>query len=381
MGSIVSIWIGGRGDPRRRRGGVAVSMLTARSASLWQNGAMPRPLVYVLVVCLSMSPAVAAERDVLAQQLRAGEAMGGFPNWAERVIQEWINRARVDPQAALAGCAGCLERACYAPMPPLYWDPSLNRAARFHSDEQTKQSYFAHDSHCAVVSNIDQLYPVGCDGAASCACVGGSLSCGSIGCTPWNARVGLFGTSPTGEIMAIPAEPNTAFNLWMNESASSSACGFSSGAGHRVLILTSNGAIGVGASGRVAVGDFGGNGVPYRIASGSHYPQQAASVELWANWYDASAPRSAAAVVDGQCISMSLRLGTSKNGAWSATATGVGNGCHRYYFSFVDADGATVTYPATGSLGIGPCADWDTTRLQGSCASQSAPSRHRTVRH
>jgi len=74
----------------------AVSILTARSASLWQNGAMPRPLVYVLVVCLSMSPAVAAERDVLAQQLRAGEAVAGFPNWAERVIQEWINRARVD---------------------------------------------------------------------------------------------------------------------------------------------------------------------------------------------------------------------------------------------------------------------------------------------
>ena len=118
------------------------------------------------------------------------------------------------------------------------------------------------------------------------------------------------------------------------------------------------------------------------VADPAHYPQQAASIELWANWYDVGAPRSAAAVLDGRCISMSLRRGTPQNGAWSATATGVGNGCHRYYFSFVDASGATVTYPATGSLGIGPCADWDTTRVEGSCTTMPpAQTRHRSARH
>ena len=45
--------------------------------------------------------------------------------------------------------------------------------------------------------------------------------------------------------------------------------------------------------------------------------------------------------------------------------TGVGSGCHRYYFSFRDAGGTTVTYPTTGSLAIGSggaCPDWDSAR-------------------
>jgi len=144
---------------------------------------------------------------------------------------------------------------------------------------------------------------------------------------------------------------------------------FSSANGHRYLILTANGSVGLGVSG-YSVGDFGSGDPPYKIPSGSHYPRQAASVELWANWYDAKAPKSASVVVDGTCTTMSLKRGTPTNGAWSATANNVGSGCHRYYFSFVDANGATVTYPATGSLGIGSaasCADWDTSRINSTC--------------
>ena len=252
----------------------------------------------------------------------------------------------------------------------------MSRAARFHSDEMAKQRFFSHDSKCAIVPNINQLYPVGCDGAASCACTSG-------GPTPWSARVALFGAGPSGEIIAGTGDPNAAFYLWLYENAANPACGFGLSNGHRYLILASSGAVGVGAS-TYAVGDFGGMATPYKIPSAAHYPKQAASVTLWANWLDNSAPKSANAVVDGKCTSMSLQRGTQQNGAWSAAANNVGSGCHRYYFSFVDLANSEVTYPATGSLGIGggSCDDWNSSRVTARCSTTSTPAstKRRAVR-
>lgn len=334
-----------------------------------------RKFVWVVVFA-----AVAAHAQT-ALQLRAGESVNGFPNWAERVVLEWMNRARVDPQTELANCPECAERACYTPQPPLYWSEEHNHAARFHAAEMTQQQYFAHDSKCTIVPNIESLYPVACDGSASCGCVGGALICGDGGCTPWYTRVGLFGAGASGEIIASSGEPNGAFYLWLYEASSASTCAFNLQNGHRYLILASSGAVGAGLTGNAAVGDFGGGGVAYKIPSAAHYPQQAASVDLWANWYDTAAPRSATAVVDGRCVSLSLKRGTPQNSAWSASVSNVGSGCHRYYFSFIDSTGAEVTYPATGSLGIG-CADWDPSRIQSSCSSPPpSKGRRRSARH
>ena len=335
----------------------------------------------ILVVMLFTT--VAAHGQTAAQ-LRAGESVNGFPTWSERVVLEWMNRARVAPQIEMSACgAACGDASCYTPQTPLYWNETLNHAARFHAAEMTKQGYFAHDSKCTLVSGIQSLYPTACDGSASCGCLGGSMSCAAGGCTPWSSRVSMFGSSPAGEIIASTNDPNGAFYLWMFESAPAATCGFSAANGHRWLILTSSGGVGVGISGFEAVGDFGSGGTAYKIASAAHYPQQAASVEIWANWFDTAAPRSATAIVDGHCISMSLKRGTSQNGAWSATATNVGSGCHRYYISFIDSTGAEVTYPATGSLGIG-CADWDATRVQASCSGATPPpstTRRRSAHH
>jgi hypothetical protein len=348
------------------------------------------PVVLVVAISLLAGVSVQAQREFVPSDLRAGEAVNGFPGWAERVLHEWINRARVDPQADLANCgAGCTERACYAPVPPLGWSEALNRAARYHANEMVRQKYFAHDSRCTIVSNIDKLYPAGCDGSASCGCVGGSAACGPAGCTPWTARIMLFGTAPFGEIIASASDPNTVFYQWLYESTSSPVCGYSAANGHRYLILQASGSVGLGVGG-YSVGDFGAGDPPYRIPSGSHYPQRAPSVELWANWYDAKPPKSAAAVVDGQCITMSLKRGSGTNGAWTATANNVGGGCRRYYFSFTDSNGAVVTYPATGSLGIGSgasCPDWESSRLTSTCEvpvtlpPSGTPGRRRSVRH
>jgi uncharacterized protein YkwD len=321
---------------------------------------------------------------VLALDARAahavGESVNGFPNWAERVIHAWINRARVDPQLEMNACgAPCVERACYGVMPPLSWSQALNRAARFHSDELVHQSYFDHTSACTVVSNINSLYPGSCDGSASCACVGGVKAC-SPTCTSFGQRVQLFGGSPSGEIIASSSNPNTAFYQWLYEQGDTTACQFTLNNGHRWLILKSTGAVGVGVAGR-STGDFGAGSAPTKIPSGAHYPQQAASVAMWANWYDTAGPSQASVNVDGTCTPMTLQRGTQTNGAWSATVTGAGSGCHRYYFSFRDAGGATVTYPTTGSLAIGTgasCPDWDSSR-PGACAAMATATATGTL--
>ena len=140
--------------------------------------------------------------------LAVGESVGGFPNWRERTLHEFMNRSRVDPAADLAACpaANCLEKACYKPIAPLYFDLNLGRAARFHSDEMKQQGYFAHDSKCKVVSNISSIYPASCKGAASCACTAGTA-------TTWSARVAMFGTNTSGEIIASPSDPKSAYYL------------------------------------------------------------------------------------------------------------------------------------------------------------------------
>ncbi|HVO49792.1 MAG TPA: CAP domain-containing protein [Thermoanaerobaculia bacterium] len=315
-----------------------------------------------------------------------GEPVNGFPNWQERVIHEWINRARVDPQADLAGCPSpnCEDNTggCYTPQPPLIWDANAGRSARYHSAEMGLQSFFAHNSNCTLVSNLNSLYPGSCNGSASCACVGGLSMC-NPSCTAWNARIGLFGASASGEIIAAGySDANSAFYGWLWEPADSTACSFDEANGHRYLILKWNSAVGTGyqsGSGpyvRYYTGDFADSNSPIpKIPSGTHYPQQASSIDFWANWYDTAPPQSAAVNVDGTCHPMTLQRGSASNGAYAALGvTGLGSGCHRYFFTFRDSSGNEVTYPSTGSYGIGTsaCNDWDTSRPS-SCTSVPGP--------
>ena len=297
-----------------------------------------------------------------------GEGQNGFPNWAERVLLEWTNRARADPQYEMARCGtNCSDAACYQPQPPLTYRLELNRSARFHSDELAQQGYFAHDSACTLVSNIDALYPASCNGAASCACVGGVKQC-SPQCTTTGQRIALFGGNFTGENIASPTDPDRAFYLWLYEPYDKTFCTFDLGPptnGHRWNLLTNGPGLGAGVSGP-AVTDFGSASPPAKIPSGAHYPRQANQIEVWANWYDPrGAPTVASVNINGGCFPLTRERGSGTNGAWSTMIGGAGTGCYRYYFVFRDVDNNVITYPTTGSLGIGPagsCADWDTTR-------------------
>lgn len=310
-----------------------------------------------------------------------GEPTGGFPNWQERVIHQWINRARAAPAADLAKCTAgnCGDSSCYLPIAPLGFDLKLSRAARFHSDEMQRQGYAGlnHSSECTIVPNIDALYPTQCSGVASCACVGGTKSC-SPTCQSFSARIQLFGGSPSGEIIAGGTDPNAAFYLWLYEQATNTACMYTSDKGHRWNILKAGPAVGAGMTtgplyGGTAVGVFGSGAAPAKIPSGTHYPQRGTQVEAWASYYDTQAPMQALVNVDGKCTNLTVARGGMSGGmfnaAYSAMLTGLNaTTCARYVFQFKDAAGADVTYPTTGSLGIGPatCADWNTAR-PGTC--------------
>jgi hypothetical protein len=297
-----------------------------------------------------------------------GEPVNGFPNWAERVIHEWMNRARVQPSLEMTNCgSNCSgDGSCYMPQPPLYWNEMVNRSARFHSAEMLQQGYFAHDSACTLVSNISSLYPASCNGAATCACVGGTKTCSTV-CTAWDARVQMFGASAGGEIIASSSDPNSAFYQWLYEpyTTPDPTCVYVQGPptnGHRYLILTSQGSVGAGVeSGGAAVGDFTGLSGTGKVPSGSHYPRGLAStIDAWANWFDNAGPLDASVIVDGTSIPMMLERGTATNGAWHAVLTGYTSGCHRYDFLFHDSSNTAVRYPTTGTFGIGDstCADW-----------------------
>ena len=298
-----------------------------------------------------------------------GEMKSGFPNWAERVLLEWSNRARVDPSIEMTACGTpCAEKACYTAQPPLYWSEWHSHAARFHSVEQIKQGYFAHDSKCQVAANIKDIYPGTCDGSAACACTAAAPI------TTWAARIGLFGVSAGGEIIASPSDPNSAFYLWLFENSTTTTCGFTSANGHRYNILTAGPAVGYGVDG-YSTGDFGGGGDVAKIPSGSHYPEGGASVDLWTNWFDTAAPKLAQVNLGGACQTMTLARGTATNGAYTYKASGLG-ACTRYYFAFKDSAGTDVTYPTTGSLGIGggACASWDATRPAAGTGCSCTPS-------
>jgi hypothetical protein len=317
--------------------------------------------------------------------LAAGEPVSGFPTWEERVVHTWTNRARSDPQFEMASCpaGNCPDAACYSPVSPVAWTLPLSRAARFHSEQLALSGCgLRHTSPCTLVSNINALYPDSCDGSASCACQEGFFTCSPTGTDPF-ARLALFGVTSgsRGENAAGGlGEPDAVFYLWLHEASTSANCGFTIDHGHRWNILNgSYGSHGAGFGGPYWTTDFGPATSVDRVPSGAHYPRQAATVELWANWFDTAGPSEAVVNVEGTCSSMALERGSATNGAWRANATGVGTGCHRYVFEFRAAGGEIVTYPTTGSFGIGPagsCADWDVARPAPCLTSPAVPSIH-----
>lgn len=356
-----------------------------------------RPAIVVLVCSQMIGILVAQElgpekpmADPASQALQlepaAAAPSAGFPNWEERVMHQWINRARVEPAEELEACGSNCSVAemlptCYTPVPPLMPGHELSVAARFHADSMARQNFFAHNTPCTLRTDLAEVYPASCDGSAACSCSGS-------GSTSPSGRLSRFGAYFSGEIIAAGySDAVSAFYGWLHEPVSSSApCAYSSYSGgdtngHRWLILKANGSLGSGVVsggtwGKYYVTDFGGGGTHSRIPSGVHYPRQAPTVELWANWYDNTAPSQARVVVGSQSYPMLLERGSATNGAWATQVSGVGTGCHRYYFEFTASNGQLVRHPESGTFGIGPlatCAEWqDSANLAASTITATA---------
>jgi hypothetical protein len=326
------------------------------------------------LACESVSdPAAApADDDLGVWRAEVGEPSNGFPSWAERVIHLWINRGRSDPQTDMtANCtvANIADFSCYTRTTPLVGSYQLNRSARMHSAHQTACG-MTHDSRCTLVDTINTLYTPGtCDGSPSCACKSGACTCTAPGCTDTWTRIGMFGGSGSGECVASggPSVPLTEYYMWICESYNRSACAYDTDPdaqtnGHRWLIFKNSGpAVGSGCAGNYCTLDFGGPAAASnKIIDGVHYPATG-TVALRAHWYDTAAPSQALVNIGGTCTAMSLERGIGANGTYLLANQAI-SGCTHYYFVFKDSGGNTVTYPETGSFGIGCSADWDSSR-------------------
>jgi MYXO-CTERM domain-containing protein len=302
-----------------------------------------------------------------------GIPQNGFPSWEERVILVLTNRARSDPGAESdAICGGSC--SSYAPSQPLEYSFDRGRAARFQSTSLLiAGSGLMHDSVCTLATDLGSTYPDTCDGSPSCACQGGSASCSCSGGSPyctapdgltaWNKRVNLFGVSANGENAAAGnSDPVKTFSQWVKSS------------GHWSNINKST-------HGRIGTGHFGGSGgcwkdfwvqvfasgtVTEKLPGGAHHPRTGTATttfKFWANYLDAGAPQLATVNVDGTCYSMTLERGSNESGTFLKEMSIAQSGCLRYYFYFRDSTGAVVTYPSTGSFGVGvgttTCEDYD----------------------
>lgn len=297
-----------------------------------------------------------------------GVPVNGFPSWNERMILVYTNRARSDPQAMLAGAPGIADAACYSPVPPVQWNESLNKAARFHAFNLTNSACgLGHDSPCVLIASIGTDYPATNDGSVASACVGGVVSCGGAGNDDLSARLGKFGVS-TGtrtENIASDGNPLTIFNLWLLEATANPACGWSIENGHRFNILDAAFTrMGSGATGSYTVQDFWDTGVlDQNIPSGGHSPQAGGvGTEFRVSWYDSAgaAPSEAKINIDGQLYDMTLECGSNGNATYLYTADISSESW--YYFRFRDSGGTIASYPGSGSFGVDSAQDWKDTR-------------------
>ncbi|MDY0004086.1 MAG: hypothetical protein RBU30_22500 [Polyangia bacterium] len=329
------------------------------------------PWLLLLLTCCAPEQGASGQGGLPAAQVQRayGEPQGGFPSWYERMIHVLVNRARADPAAALAPCAGCGAGGCCAdavcfssPKTPLWWREDLAHAARFHAQNLTATGCgMSHTSPCTLVSNIGALYPGSCDGQAACAC-SGAVTCGSG--DNFQTRLSKFGVGGyVAENIAWLGDPFSVFEAWLLETDSDPSCAWRMSNGHRWNILGDYSHLGVGGHGGFTVQDFHNAGAgAHPIPAGAHYPEAGdAATQFRASWYASSAPKAARVNLDGACHGMLLERGSPSNGTYLFTGPAQG-GCLRYYFLFTDVSDQSVTFPDTGSFGIGCGDDWSAER-------------------
>ncbi|MEC7948821.1 MAG: CAP domain-containing protein [Myxococcota bacterium] len=252
----------------------------------------------------------------------------GYPSWAERSVHLWTNAARVDPEAFDDEYRQAYEPCSFAdftadeqtPKPPIYYDRALNDAARFHSQDMVDNDWFAHES--------------------------------SDGTSFGDRMARYYDSGYIGENIAYgyPSPFSAMFHGWMCSE------------GHRANIMTAGWTeLGTGVVGTHYTQDFGG-GTPDSdgaVAMGVHEPASANdTATFYADWLDSDAPTYLRVVIDGRPSALGLEYGVDTQGVFAAEVEVEPGDCHAYYFAWETADGATGTFPETGSYTYGAnCTD------------------------
>jgi MYXO-CTERM domain-containing protein len=309
----------------------------------------------------------------------AGDPVGDFPSYQERVMLVAINRVRADPNNVSAGTAA--QCSTQKPsVPPVVHDHDLSQAARFHcAHSGMNQGGLSHKSYCTLRSDLEASQ---CDGQASCSCVAGTecWSCdtlGGCGSSP-SERAKLFGFkgSSVSEVGAAGAQAWGAVGMWTTECPSDEPHRNTlTGAGFNVVGTgVYSGAGCWGTYGFAEFGKLDGAEIP-RIPSAAHVGSS-----FYANYYDpAGDPKGVSVVLDGECHDMAVELGVAGNRTYKWTAPSLGTGCQEYYFVAVDAEGATARYPDSVSLTVGTCPAGHVSGQKGSSCAEAIAAKQPAV--
>jgi len=280
------------------------------------------------------------------QQMLTGAPAGGYPSLFERQVVVYTNAVRMAPQQYrdkyMAGFVPnpSLILRTYSSVEPLYYEPTLNRSARFHAEDMATNGCFQHDS---------------CDG------------------TLWSDRIWSYypQARAIGENIATGYAGAKSFveGLLCDATGGQCAQDKTSQAGHRTNIMsTSFASLGTGcapdakSAGRYYwVQDFASNAPDSRppLVAGCHDFGAAGKTSFLLNYRDTGnqPPASVQVVIDGIPYNMALDLGTPAAGTYRLD-TAKAASCRQYYFQAVTAAGESWRYPGPGvflTSGEGSC--------------------------
>ncbi|EGG19701.1 WSC domain-containing protein [Cavenderia fasciculata] len=240
-------------------------------------------------------------------------SVDGAPSWFERSNLMLINAVRIAPKEYLKkytnfGDHDILSPDVYPAVPPVFWEPTLGKSSRYHSQDMATNQCFSHPS---------------CDGTDTFDRIGRYYKCSSLA------------TENIAAGMASPLETN---NQWICDSGSgdpySTSCAGDGGAdGHRKNIMSPDSlVVGVG-YGYSAQGyrffwtqDFGNSLCVaalkmFPVHSGSHIFDGTNTIDFMADWYPSTLISrmmnnqvDASVVIVGKKYPMSLDMGTTDKG-------------------------------------------------------------------
>ncbi|MCC6332394.1 MAG: carboxypeptidase regulatory-like domain-containing protein [Myxococcales bacterium] len=306
-------------------------------------------------------PGAPATARKTAQAL--GEVAGGYPNDQERMLHVLVNQARHSPTTPNNNECGdwTAEVGPNVKKTPLVYSLEANQGARYSARHMSEIGCYQNEN-CCVLGDAGMGLGVGC--LANAACTGASCqqTCDAgVGQTA-QQRYSLFNFNSLSAV-SVARNVSSAYDLWCNLMQSSdnraiiyadTATEFASGLWQEAN-QTCTSAYWALAWGNAAVT------VPTVPAASVFYqppnPSNTANMYFGANYFDPSgqAPRRAVVVVAGHCFDLDRTWGYDDNGTYETHFPDpdvIPDGCHPYYFLFVDAAGTRVTYPTTGSLQV-----------------------------